>query len=163
MAVNLAEHLIKQLDFTLWANTMLADSLVRQGIVSGKAFEVFCHVLGAEATWASRCLGMPSQLSTWPAIDPEQLNVMAVENYHHLNSIVMENADNLDTVISYQNSDGVPFETPLNEIIQHMLLHGAYHRGQVNAHLRASGLKPVRIDYIIYLREGYQTLPALLA
>ena len=60
--------------------------------------------------------------------------------------------DALLAPVAYHNSRGEPFETPLAEISAHVVSHGAYHRGQIAALLRAAGLAPPPTDRIAYAR-----------
>lgn len=61
----------------------------------------------------------------------------------------------LKTDISYRNSLGEPFITKAEDILTHLLLHCAYHRGQIAMNLRENGLTPVPTDYILYVRGTF--------
>jgi uncharacterized damage-inducible protein DinB len=39
-------------------------------------------------------------------------------------------------------------------VLTHVVLHGAYHRGQIAADLRAAGLEPPYTDFIEAARRG---------
>ena len=58
----------------------------------------------------------------------------------------------LDRAITYASSAGQVFSTEIREILVHVALHGQYHRGQINARLRAGGTDPVNVDFIMYSR-----------
>ncbi|WP_408892536.1 DinB family protein [Paenibacillus taichungensis] len=58
----------------------------------------------------------------------------------------------LDEMIDYANQNGVPFRTSVGDILLQVLLHGQYHRGQINRALRIESAEPVRIDYITFAR-----------
>jgi len=49
---------------------------------------------------------------------------------------------------------GEPFESTLGDILTHLPIHGQHHRGQIAAHLRASGSVPPVIDFIHAARGG---------
>ena len=59
----------------------------------------------------------------------------------------------VDRRIEYLNLAGKPFASPLNEILDHVLFHGAYHRGQIASVVRAEGGTPVNTDYIQFTRR----------
>jgi uncharacterized damage-inducible protein DinB len=61
-------------------------------------------------------------------------------------------ASDLDRVIHYANSAGKEFDTRLEDILLHVALHGAYHRGQVALVLRDAGAEPGPTDYIAFVR-----------
>lgn len=161
--MNLTDHLLKELQYNFWANRMLAEALIRQNFTTGRPYEVYCHVLASEMVWAARCMEWDEQFKTWEIYVPKDLKLTAIDNYNWLSGVLLETSPDLEKIISYKNSDGVPFKTPLHEILQHMLLHGQYHRGQVNSALRQAGLKPERVDYIVYQREGYKLFPQLIS
>ena len=59
----------------------------------------------------------------------------------------------LDEVAIYKNSKGIEYRTKYRDILLHVLLHSAYHRGQVAMAERAAGGEPAYTDYIAYVRE----------
>jgi len=59
----------------------------------------------------------------------------------------------LDRNAQYKLLDGTPFETPVWQIVLHVVNHATLHRGQVVAMLRQLGAKPPATDLIFYYRE----------
>lgn len=57
---------------------------------------------------------------------------------------------------SYKTLAGVPYKTPLCQVVLHIVNHGSYHRGQISSMLRQLGLKPMNLDLIGFYREGKQ-------
>lgn len=47
-----------------------------------------------------------------------------------------------------------PAEINLNDMMLQVPLHSQYHRGQINARLRAVGGEPPTVDYIVWLWRG---------
>ncbi|MNV88454.1 DinB family protein [compost metagenome] len=58
----------------------------------------------------------------------------------------------LDKMIDYANQSGVPFRTSVRDILLQVLLHGQYHRGQINRALRIESAEPAQVDYITFAR-----------
>ncbi|MBO9597690.1 MAG: damage-inducible protein DinB, partial [Cohnella sp.] len=58
----------------------------------------------------------------------------------------------LDEMVDYANQSGVPFRTSVRDILSQVLLHGQYHRGQINRALRIESAEPVQVDFITYAR-----------
>ena len=56
--------------------------------------------------------------------------------------------------LSYQTLKGIEYRTPIQDVLMHLVLHSAYHRGQVTAAVREAGGKPALTDYVVYLRAG---------
>ena len=57
-------------------------------------------------------------------------------------------------VITYANSKGERHANRVEDVLTHVLLHAAYHRGQVAADLRAAGAEPALTDFIHATRTG---------
>jgi len=58
----------------------------------------------------------------------------------------------LQKPIAYKNSAGDQFTSTIEDILTHVTMHGAYHRGQIAASIRASGDTPTATDYIAFIR-----------
>ena len=56
----------------------------------------------------------------------------------------------LERIIEYKNMQGKPFRYPLHALLQHVVNHGTYHRGQVATQLREIGAKPLSTDLLRY-------------
>jgi len=54
--------------------------------------------------------------------------------------------------ISYKDLKGNPYETPLWQILLHVVNHATHHRGQVSGFLRAMGHTPPPLDLIAFYR-----------
>ena len=52
------------------------------------------------------------------------------------------------------NSKGQSWTSRVEDVLTHVLLHGAYHRGQIASALREAGLTPPYTDYIHATRSG---------
>lgn len=144
-----------------WANRRLLEALQASPVdEAGKAAYLFQHVLQAERIWLTRLRGESSEgLPIWA--EDADLTVCAElmeENgrgFQNLLDTLPE--DRLDLPVAYRSQSGVPFETSARDILTHVALHGQYHRGQINAALRAGGLQPAVVDYILYARLGEKT------
>ena len=60
-----------------------------------------------------------------------------------------------DTVIDYTNSIGEKWSNRVLDILTHVVIHGAYHRGQIAIIVRDGGDAPAYTDYIHCLRNGF--------
>jgi len=54
--------------------------------------------------------------------------------------------------ISYKDLKGNPYESPLWQILLHVVNHATHHRGQVSGFLRAMGHTPPPLDLIAFYR-----------
>lgn len=59
-----------------------------------------------------------------------------------------------DREISYKTLGGVPYSTPIWQMVLHVVNHGTQHRGQINTMLRQLGVTPRNLDLIAYCRAN---------
>lgn len=140
-------------EYDYWANREALASIASPA--AEKPLKIFSHVIGAQRVWLSRAGRQgASPPQPWPSLSVEEAR-NAVEGLHRewsafLNTLDPEKlADNL----VYRNSKGVEFRTRLEDVLHHIVIHSAYHRGQVAAAIRENGGKPAPTDYVVYVRQ----------
>lgn len=136
-----------------WADGLVLESLREGGQASPRALKLYAHVLGAEAVWLSRLRGMATEVPVWPPADFETCAKLMAETHAELARFI----DSLDDAavertVHYRNSAGVELDSRIGDILLHVMLHGAYHRGQVALLLRDAGATPAPTDYIAFVR-----------
>ncbi len=62
-------------------------------------------------------------------------------------------SQDLDEVISIEHPRYGSLETAVSELVQHVVNHGTYHRGNITAMLRQQGETGIPTDYIFYKYE----------
>jgi uncharacterized damage-inducible protein DinB len=146
------EFLYKLFTYDEWAIARSLSSL--QGAVNPEAQLMLSHILSAENIWMTRLRGEDS--STIPVFEEFSLEECARmsdglhrEYLAYIDSLA-ESA--FDTLVSYKNTKGDPFQTSVKDILTHVGLHGVYHRGQVALLVRQGGGSAVATDYIIFTR-----------
>lgn len=133
-----------------WADTLAVESLERAAGAVPDAEAAYAHVVAAEHIWLSRIHQREGRLTVQPQIAPAEARAVAAENGVAFAALAA--APDVTRPIAYRNLAGKEFVTPLDEIITHVCLHGAYHRGQVALLLRGAGAEPVVTDYIVFAR-----------
>lgn len=104
--------------------------------------------------------------SVWDCLTPS--DAPRVRELRHLatlrrfaDDIEQERQDFLDTLTDdilqgqfhFTDMTGASYSEPLVQVMQHMVNHGSYHRGQVTTLLRQAGGHPVPLDLIYFFRE----------
>jgi uncharacterized damage-inducible protein DinB len=121
---------------------------------NARARLMLAHLLWAEKIWMMRLLGEDS--STQSNFDDLSLPecIAMAEELQDAYSKYLEEMDEagLDRVISYRNTAGEPYQTPIRDILMHVAIHGAYHRGQVAMLVRDGGGTASGTDYILFTR-----------
>ena len=59
--------------------------------------------------------------------------------------------ESLETVIAYINTKGEAWKYPLGQMMQHVVNHSSYHRGQVTTMLRQLGVEAVPTDFLVFI------------
>lgn len=159
------DQLYRLLDHLEWANRRALEAArgpeneepmrLLRGPRNQEARKLLSHLLASERLWLERIEGGDnSGREIWPELsfaDCEELLEQNAEAFRRLLDSLSE--EEIQQKISYRNSEGREFDTPLGEILLHVFLHGTYHRGQIARELRRAGEEPVNTDFITFIRE----------
>jgi uncharacterized damage-inducible protein DinB len=64
----------------------------------------------------------------------------------------LASVEDLETAIDYRDMAGNPFMQKLADILQHIVNHSTYHRGQLTTMIRQVGVTPPRTDFLVFAR-----------
>ncbi len=97
----------------------------------------------------------PQSTPVWPERDLAQCEAEAGE-LRRLWDVYLAaiTDDTLAQTISYKNSKGERWESAVGDILTHVVMHSAYHRGQIASHMREQGQTPAYTDFIHGVRQG---------
>jgi uncharacterized damage-inducible protein DinB len=147
------EQVRRMYDHVAWADHRAIQSLRTATAPPVKALEIMSHVLGAEDVWLARVNGRQATLAVWPSLDLSAVGGEAERIRAAYGAFVANLDDNaLERHVRYRNSAGAEFVSRLDDILIHVALHGAYHRGQVALLVRQAGDAPEPTDYIAFVR-----------
>jgi uncharacterized damage-inducible protein DinB len=150
------EALHDLLNYNEWANRRTIASLKASANPPAKALRALTHLLIAEQTWLRRF--QTEQDSTgfdfWPDASLSECEALADEMARAYRAFVSQlTEESLDSVATYKNSKGTEYQTAYRDMLMHVVMHSAYHRGQVAMAIRAAGGEPANTDYIGFVRE----------
>jgi len=147
------DHFSKLFNHVAWADARVLQSLRAAHSVLKKDLDLYSHILGSEHVWLSRIKGVPAKVAVWPTLTLDEAERLAGENVAAFEGVVSELTEaSRATPITYRNSAGDQYTSTLEDILTHVCLHGAYHRGQIAASIRAAGDVPSPTDYIAFAR-----------
>lgn len=147
------EHIVRLLEYDDWANREVLGVL--QAHPSNEGVRLFAHLVAAQILWVDRVAHRPVSCPVWPEWSIEECGVRLDVLRSSWRSLLRGlDTRALDTEISYVTSKGQHYKSRIGDILSHVLFHGAYHRGQVVAQLRAAGVEPPATDFILAVREG---------
>ncbi len=140
-----------------WANKELLNALASSDLKEeGDTYELISHLFNADFVWMSRLTNNPSLLKgIWDKHTLIELHEMA-ELDEKLYCDYLNSDFDPSKTISYINSKEEPFTNTVEEILSQVIIHGAYHRGQIAKKIKQSGMLPPNTDYIIYVRSVKQ-------
>lgn len=139
------------LGYEEWADRRLLACALGIAPRPERVDRLISHLLSAQRIWISRILEQPSPLEVWEVLPAEQWLYWLDRNLEDLRAIRSHRRP--DKVITYRNSRGEAFRNTVDQILQHLLLHGAYHRGQIAQLLRPLTDALPYTDYIFFARE----------
>ena len=125
-----------------------------RGVSHHSIEETLAHWYQADRLWRARVTGGPQKALRTPDEPAHDLAFLRREwPVVHAGWLAWVDAvEDLDVRCAYQNLKGDPFETPLCQVVMHVVNHGAIHAGQVTAMLRQAGVAPPAIDLIVFYR-----------
>jgi uncharacterized damage-inducible protein DinB len=152
-------------EYNSWANRRTLDACSALNTEQftrdlGSSFpsvrDTLSHICEVESLWLERWQGhsgtflrpgsdfptFASLRSRWDEVEPKLST--------YVNALKPED---IARVIEHKTTKGVPQSAPLWQMLQHLVNHGTYHRGQVAAMLRQLGAKANSTDLIFYYRE----------
>ncbi|BBO24257.1 MAG: DinB family protein [Fimbriimonadaceae bacterium] len=144
--MDLRSAILQGFDYDQWANTKWVANLGQFRDML-RAQEILEHILFAHKTWLSRCGIDWSQA---------QFDVPLADLFGASNDLwrAVITDQQLSARVTYETSNGSEHRNTLEEIARHVLLHGAYHRGQLRGLIELEGGRAFpETDFIFFLRE----------
>ena len=150
-------------EYNNWANGKILDAVSQ---LSPEQFlkdlhsshrsvrDTLSHILAAEWIWLERWKGVsPNALLSpgdFPTVESLETRWAVVEgDYAEFIKGVTDGS--LATVIAYTNTRGEEYAYPLEHMLQHVMNHSSYHRGQLTTMLRQLGAQVTPVDLLVFM------------
>jgi uncharacterized damage-inducible protein DinB len=154
MALELIRHFHRQFAYDAWANREVLTAVRASPASAARSLQLLAHILSAELLWLERLKQQPQSHPVWPELGLEQCETWSVEVGGLWREYVEALApDDLSRTASYKNSKGEPWTSTVEDVITHVLVHSAYHRGQIASFMRVNGDTPAYTDFIHAVRQ----------
>jgi uncharacterized damage-inducible protein DinB len=160
------EDLARLFEYTVWANHRIlrpvatisvADFKKDMGSSHGGLRGTLTHMVDSELLWLDRWKGVSSR----NVIDESEFeDVVALRDRwtlvekHRETWFKALRPSAVGETVQYKSRDGRSHEAPLFQLVQHVVNHASYHRGQLTSLLRKIGAKPVATDLVLWDREA---------
>ena len=153
--MNLADYLRRQFAYDEWANREVLNAIRTAGGDNHRSLQLMSHILAAELVWLERLRQQPQSVPVWPEPDLAQCETQATKlGGQWLEFLDLITAGDVSQSISYKNSKGEQWSSTMVDVLTHVVLHSAYHRGQIASHMRTQGQTPANTDFIHSVRQG---------
>ncbi|MEI2316197.1 DinB family protein [Bacillus paramobilis] len=164
------EYMLKQVDYHAWANIRLFnrlkelpnyETIINEQIQSvfPSIKDTFAHMYITDQVWLHILHGksmneviqdreiLRTQIENKSLYELEKMFENMVNQYKDfLNTIQDVNA-----VFVIENPYAGKLETSILELVQHVVNHGTYHRGNITAMIRQLGHSSTMTDFVLYL------------
>ncbi len=162
--------MLKQFDYHDWANTRLFNRLKElpsyETIFSEKIQSVFpsikdtvTHIYITDQVWLHILHGksmneaiqdrenLRKQIETKSLHELEKMFENMANQYKEFLSTIQD----VNTVFVIENPYAGALDTSILELVQHVVNHGTYHRGNITAMIRQLGYSSTMMDFVLYL------------
>jgi len=157
--------LLQEVEYDRWANHRILDAAAQLDAEQftrdmGSSFasirDTLVHMIWAEWLWLERWQGHSPKEHLNPLDFPAQVSVreywMEIEaGQDQFLGTLREGSE--QRRVRYTNFEGVEWEYSLGQMVHHLVIHSAYHRGQVTTMLRQLGVASPQTDYLVYVDE----------
>jgi uncharacterized damage-inducible protein DinB len=153
--VNVTDYLRRQFSYDAWANREVLSAMRPPGGGDARSLQLLSHILAAERLWMERLEQQPQSTPVWPERDFAQCEAEVSQLSRLWNAYLASMTDEkLAQTVPYNNSKGERWESAVGDILTHVVMHSAYHRGQIASHMRGLGETPAYTDFIHGVRQG---------
>lgn len=140
---------IKLIKYDHWANAKVYTAMSQVEVLPPRAIELFSHILAVSSIWLSRAKG-ESEIA-------KRFDLYTLKECETLNSTMLSKW--LDYINSLANIDekrmtfsllGQRSEIEVLDCINHVVMHGSYHRGQIVALLKGHLPELPLTDFVLF-------------
>ncbi|PFW71995.1 damage-inducible protein DinB [Priestia aryabhattai] len=166
----MSHHLLKLCDYHAWANQKIFDRLKElsediydkeiQSVFSSIS-KVMAHIYVSDNIWLD-CISGKKFDEAFASANQlrEEIETKRIEDVETMffdlsgrYKAFLNRQEDIETAFVLETSFAGRLETRLSDVVQHVVNHGTYHRGNITAMLRQLGHPGVMTDYILYLYE----------
>lgn len=122
------EHFLKIIHFEYWANKKVLKQIQAQSHPADKALQLFSHLIFVQKIWLNK-IGI-SQEDIRPEYSIKEFAGILDNSYVELIAFIKRQKD-FNMNFTYNDLEGNTHQNTLSDILVHVYVHGAYHRGQI--------------------------------
>jgi len=160
------DHFRRLFRYDDWANREALASLGGIASPPARSIKLLAHIVGAEWLWLARLEAgaihggpegprPPQGIVVWPDLPLAECGSQLTQLESSWEMLLRRaTEDALLATVAYTNSKGEPWVNTVHDILMHVVMHSAYHRGQIAMDVRAAGHTPAYTDFIHAVRTN---------
>jgi len=149
-------HIQRLFRYDDWANREVVNALQGLSTAPRRSLKILAHIVSAERLWLERLRLEKQTYPVWPDLTLEQCQQEVEHLREQWPAYLLSLAEtDLERSVSYQNSRGETWRSQSLDILLHVVLHSAYHRGQIATDMRGAGFSPAYTDFIHAIRQDF--------
>lgn len=153
--MDMLQHYRRLFQYDAWANQEVLAQFKREKNPPARAVKFLAHVIAAETLWLERIKGEKPSLAVWPEFTLAACEtLLATITQRWQDYLATLTSETLAQEIAYTNTKGETFRSAVDDILLNVVLHAAYHRGQIATDVRGAGHTPAYTDFIHAARSG---------
>ena len=143
---------IHSFEYNNWANKKIIENLNKIKDYPERCVELISHIISVQDYWYDRQVNKSIYLidlwEKYSLLELNHLNQASTQMW--MDYINKTKEKDFKELCGYFNEEGVALDISVGDIINHILNHSAYHRGQINLLLKTNNFDPVNIDFNEY-------------
>jgi uncharacterized damage-inducible protein DinB len=149
------DDFLRMFSYDHWANRECSRAMRESKTLPASMLGRLAHILSAERLWLERLRQQKQTMPVWPTSTIDECQVLVDEMgaawRDYLGTL---GAGEFDRTIEYHNTKGELWSNRIEDVLMHVIMHSAYHRGQVALEMRTAGATPALTDFIHAVRMG---------
>jgi uncharacterized damage-inducible protein DinB len=149
-------HIQRLFHYDDWANREVVNALQGSSTPPPRSLKILAHIVSAERLWLERLRSEQQTYPVWPDFTIQQCQQEMEQLHDRWTALLASFAEtDLERAVSYQNTKGETWRSQTLDVLMHVVLHSAYHRGQIATDMRAAGVSPAYTDFIHAIRQEF--------
>ena len=154
--MSMIEQIQRLFSYDDWANREVLTGLQTLNHPPLRSVKLLAHIISAERLWLERLKVQKQTYPVWPDFTLENCQLEIAELPALWKAyLAFLKEEGLARSLTYKNSKGESWTSLKQDILMHVVMHSAYHRGQIAADMRAAGFTPAYTDFIHGVRQGF--------
>jgi uncharacterized damage-inducible protein DinB len=149
-----ANDFLRTFSYDHWANRECLRAMRACNPLPVTALGRLAHIVSAEKLWLERLRQQKQTMPVWPTSTIEECETLADEMGIAWRDYLTKLGPELDRTIEYRNTKGEAWSNRVEDVLMHVIMHSAYHRGQIALEMRTAGATPAYTDFIHAVRLG---------